>query len=90
MWKWNANECVKRYVDGDSRDYGRGLYGTNKYQNLKLNKWELLAGMQALFIYIIIRLDEGETEQNNLDSLLLATVTVGVHCTPVRMSNLMS
>lgn len=35
--------------------------------------------MQALSIYILIRLDEGETEQNNLDSLLLATVTVGVN-----------
>ncbi|KFY47651.1 hypothetical protein V495_01883 [Pseudogymnoascus sp. VKM F-4514 (FW-929)] len=45
-------------------------------ENLKLNKWELLAGMQALSIYILIRLDEGETEQNNLDSLLLATVTI--------------
>lgn len=32
--------------------------------------------MQALSIYILIRLDEGETDHNNLDSLLLATVTV--------------
>ncbi|KFZ09835.1 hypothetical protein V502_08445 [Pseudogymnoascus sp. VKM F-4520 (FW-2644)] len=43
---------------------------------LKLNKWELLASMQALSIYILVRLEEGETEQNNLDSLLLATVTI--------------
>ena len=37
--------------------------------------------MQALSIYILIRLDEGETEQNNLDSLLLATVTVSAQGT---------
>jgi hypothetical protein len=32
--------------------------------------------MQALSIYILIRLDEGETEHNDLDFLLLATVAV--------------
>jgi hypothetical protein len=47
------------------------------FQRLKLNKWELLAAMQALLIYILIRLDEGETDHNNYDSLLLATVAVG-------------
>ncbi|KAE8361121.1 hypothetical protein BDV27DRAFT_148096 [Aspergillus caelatus] len=41
----------------------------------KLNKWELLAAMQALSIYIIIRLDEGETDYNNFDVLLLNTIT---------------
>ncbi|KAH8778951.1 hypothetical protein BGZ57DRAFT_761172 [Hyaloscypha finlandica] len=45
-------------------------------ERLKLNKWELLAAMQALLIYILIRLDEGETDHNNYDSLLLATVAV--------------
>ncbi|KAI9745012.1 MAG: hypothetical protein M1818_001290 [Claussenomyces sp. TS43310] len=40
----------------------------------KSNKWELLAAMQALSIYILIRLDEGETDYNDVDSLLLATV----------------
>lgn len=34
--------------------------------------------MQALSIYILIRLDEGETDHNDFDSLLLATVTVGL------------
>jgi hypothetical protein len=34
--------------------------------------------MQALSIYILIRLDEGETDHNNFDSLLLATVIVGL------------
>jgi hypothetical protein len=44
---------------------------------LKLNKWELLAAMQALLIYVLIRLEEGETEHNNFDFLLGAAVTVG-------------
>lgn len=33
--------------------------------------------MQALSIYVLIRLDEGETDHNNYDFLLMATVTVG-------------
>ncbi|PYI36226.1 hypothetical protein BP00DRAFT_472413 [Aspergillus indologenus CBS 114.80] len=45
-------------------------------EHTKLNKWELLAAMQALSIYIIMRLEEGETEHNNVDWLLLSTVTV--------------
>lgn len=32
--------------------------------------------MQAVSIYILIRLDEGATEENDFDSLLLAVVTV--------------
>jgi hypothetical protein len=52
------------------------------FQRLKLNKWELLAAMQALLIYILIRLDEGETDHNNYDSLLLATVAVGPALSP--------
>ena len=34
--------------------------------------------MQALTVYILIRLDEGETDCNNFDFLLLAAVTVGL------------
>ncbi|KAF2801434.1 uncharacterized protein BDZ99DRAFT_553252 [Mytilinidion resinicola] len=45
-------------------------------EHLTLNKWGLLAAMQALSIYILIRLDEGETDHNNFDFLLLATVAV--------------
>lgn len=40
--------------------------------------WDLLASMQAVAIYILFRLDEGETEQNDFDLLLLATVTVSL------------
>ncbi|KAF2704664.1 hypothetical protein K504DRAFT_506642 [Pleomassaria siparia CBS 279.74] len=41
-----------------------------------LTRWELLAAMQALAIYILIRMDEGEMEYNNFDTLLLVTVAV--------------
>ncbi|TVY37446.1 hypothetical protein LOCC1_G006780, partial [Lachnellula occidentalis] len=42
----------------------------------KLGDWGLLAAMQALSIYILIRMHEGETDHNNLDFLLATTVTV--------------
>lgn len=41
-----------------------------------MNTWELLAAMQALILYILVRLDEGETDHNNLDFLMIETVTV--------------
>lgn len=41
-----------------------------------MNEWELLAGLQALSIFIFIRMDEGEREWNNLDVLLQSTVIV--------------
>lgn len=54
------------------------LEANGSLQHLELNEWELLAAMQALSIYILIRLDEGETDHNNIDSLLIATVIVGL------------
>ena len=45
-------------------------------QNQTLSRWELLGAMQALSIYILIRIDEGETEHNNLDYLLERAVIV--------------
>jgi hypothetical protein len=47
-------------------------------QNQTLSKWELLGAMQALSIYVLIRLDEGETEYNNLDYLLERAVIVSL------------
>ncbi|KUJ15935.1 uncharacterized protein LY89DRAFT_670467 [Mollisia scopiformis] len=44
--------------------------------HMKLTRWELLAAMQALSIYILIRLEETETDYNNFDVLLVTTVTV--------------
>jgi hypothetical protein len=41
-----------------------------------LNRWELLAAIQAMAVYLILRVSEGETEYNNFDSLLQTTVIV--------------
>jgi hypothetical protein len=43
---------------------------------LNLNQWELLAAVQALAVYLIVRVSEGETEYNNFDSILQTTVLV--------------
>ncbi|KAI0129862.1 hypothetical protein BJ170DRAFT_692521 [Xylariales sp. AK1849] len=43
---------------------------------LGFNKWELLAALQALSIYIIMRLEEGETDHNDFDFLLVTTVII--------------
>jgi len=47
-------------------------------QNQTLDKWELLGAMQALSVYVLIRLDEGETEHNNVDHLLEKAVIVSL------------
>ncbi|KAH8200684.1 hypothetical protein TruAng_005148 [Truncatella angustata] len=49
-----------------------GVRGSSK---LFWKNCELLAAMQALSIYIIMRLDQGETDNNNVDFLMTATVT---------------
>lgn len=43
---------------------------------MQLNQWQLLAAMQALSIYVLIRVEEGETDFNNFDSVLIAAVIV--------------
>ncbi|KAL1851078.1 hypothetical protein VTK73DRAFT_9547 [Phialemonium thermophilum] len=43
-------------------------------EHLAFNRWELLAAMQAVAMYILIRLDEGETEYNNFDPLFVRSV----------------
>ncbi|KAK5095426.1 hypothetical protein LTR70_003590 [Exophiala xenobiotica] len=48
------------------------LYG----ECLELSEWALLAAMQALSIYVLVRLGEGITDHNNVDFLLVTTVTV--------------
>ncbi|ETS85545.1 hypothetical protein PFICI_03570 [Pestalotiopsis fici W106-1] len=42
----------------------------------KMNRWKALASLQALLIYTVMRVDEGETDYNNLDSLLQRTIIV--------------
>jgi hypothetical protein len=43
-----------------------------------MSKWELMSAMQASLIYILIRMDEGETEANDFDHLFLAAVAVRI------------
>lgn len=43
---------------------------------MNMSKWELLAVHQSLLMYVIVRLDQGETEQNNFDPLMRATFVV--------------
>ncbi|KAF3034748.1 hypothetical protein E8E11_001567 [Didymella keratinophila] len=40
------------------------------------DKWNLLSTMQALTVYILVRLREGETPDNNHDILLLSTLFI--------------
>lgn len=40
------------------------------------DKTELIATSQALVVYMLVRLAEGETEHNNSDALLLNTINV--------------
>ncbi|KAF2278343.1 uncharacterized protein EI97DRAFT_431584 [Westerdykella ornata] len=70
------------------RMVGSGIQGSGKlfWKNVRLEcerlldehraytKWELLAGMQALSIYAIKRLGEGETDDNNVDHLLVMAI----------------
>ncbi|KAJ6134416.1 hypothetical protein N7523_000738 [Penicillium sp. IBT 18751x] len=51
----------------------RKLFWRNPW---KLSNWELLAALQAMSIYVLIRLDEGETEHNDCDSLLIGTIII--------------
>lgn len=51
---------------------------TDNLKHMSLSRWELLTAMQALSIYILIRVDEGETEYNDFDALLIAAVTVSL------------
>lgn len=44
-----------------------------------MNKWELLAALQALAIYTIERLNTDGAGYETLDALLIRTVTVGRH-----------
>ncbi|KAL5426956.1 hypothetical protein PMIN04_001679 [Paraphaeosphaeria minitans] len=42
----------------------------------RFSNWELLAAMHALSLYILIRMSEGVTNDNNFDQLLLSTMAV--------------
>lgn len=57
------------------------------YQIPTFDKWNLLSSMQALTVYILVRLQEGETVDNNHDVLLLSTFKVRLTTTTLRNCN---
>jgi hypothetical protein len=54
---------------------------------MNLDKWELLSSMQALLIYMMLRLQDGENTHNNFDVLLLSAMWVRKHLTFSRLLN---
>ncbi len=48
------------------------------FQHDSYSKWELLASMQALLVYVLLRLAEGETEWNDIDLPLVSTIRVSL------------
>ncbi|KAH7406726.1 hypothetical protein DE146DRAFT_753280 [Phaeosphaeria sp. MPI-PUGE-AT-0046c] len=69
---------------------GSGIKGSKKlvWKNIRLecerlqvqwtnlDAWELLSSMQALLLYMLLRLQDGEKEYNDFDVLLLSTMWV--------------
>lgn len=51
-------------------------HSPNTSRQVHTSRTELFGALQALSIYILIRMSQGETEHNNFDSLMLAAVTV--------------
>ncbi|KAK2762071.1 hypothetical protein FQN54_001078 [Arachnomyces sp. PD_36] len=45
-------------------------------KHMSFNKWELLTAIQALLIYVLVRMDEGPTDYNDFDSLLTTAIIV--------------
>lgn len=87
------NGCLRRYVDLPIAPDGvSDMRLIDIFQHLKLTKWELLAAMQALSIYVLIRIGEGETDHNNFDVLLVKAVTVGSShpCPPSPLASILT
>lgn len=75
----NASTCFQRQVlDHNGHGWGGEHLKANQraLQIQNLGKWELLGAMQANTVYTLIRLEEGETDDNNIDSLLVETFKV--------------
>jgi hypothetical protein len=49
-------------------------------QHESMGRWQLVSAMQALAIYILVRLNEGEQEYNNLDTVIVQTMNVSDIC----------
>lgn len=76
FWRNVRSECEQMCAEVEyaSHDFGFMLI---KFKYSSMDKWGLLTSLQALTIYIIISLKDGETEGNDCDNMLVASVTVG-------------
>jgi hypothetical protein len=83
LWKNVRFECER--MSEEVRPLPSTYQGVAKltagFQAIGFDRWGLLHSMQALIIYMILRLQEGETSHNNIDVLLLSTVYV--LCSPL-------
>lgn len=52
----------------------------------RLGRWEVLSAMQALSAYLLARMEEGETDYNNVDALLVRAIIVSFHKGPTSTS----
>ncbi|CAI6335587.1 unnamed protein product [Periconia digitata] len=43
---------------------------------VNFDRWDILIGMQAVSVYLLVRICEGETDENNVDFLLLSTLAL--------------
>ena len=88
FWKIVRVECERLQVEVPFPSYGTGYCAPlTDYQIPTFDKWNLLSSMQALTVYILVRLQEGETVDNNHDVLLLSTFKVRLTTTTLRNSN---
>jgi hypothetical protein len=77
FWKNVRLECERLQVEVPFHQCLPLEVLTDHWQMLTFDKWGLLSAMQALTVYILVRLQEGETPDNNQDVLLLSTLWVG-------------
>ncbi|KAF2720483.1 hypothetical protein K431DRAFT_270669 [Polychaeton citri CBS 116435] len=69
---------ISSNVQGSRKLFWKNVRSECEYlrqEHASLDRWKLLAAIQALSVYLLVRLDEGQTDYNNVDSLLIATVT---------------
>ncbi|KAK3295735.1 uncharacterized protein B0H64DRAFT_153062 [Chaetomium fimeti] len=74
----NCINMIRSGVPGNRKLFWRNVRMECKrfYQEYHgWNKWQLLAAIQAVLVYLIFKVDEGQTDYNNsLDSLLVAAI----------------
>lgn len=68
----DSNEASRRLVWKNVRLECERVHA----QYMLMDRWELMSSMQALLIYTLLRLEEGQTADNNIDAALLSAMWV--------------